>query len=432
MIHQSTLSPCVQDILAKLPALEGNEAAAPMLPRECYTSPEFFEFERSQVFARTWMCVGHAQQLPRPGDYLAPSVGREPLLIVRGDDGAIHAMSAVCQHRGHVIACEPGSAKGGFQCPLHTWSYDLEGRLLGAPRMGRDDMACWRGTIRLPQVRHEIWHGFIFVNLDADAAPLAPSLAKLESFWANYEDADLVVVPPAPADKSLPWNWKIHAENFTDAYHPEFVHRGTHDFAPSVHPDGGVQFTEMSAADNAIIRSVPLLRPDGGMTDIGWGEDAAFPALPNLSPTQRNRLTFVLVPPSMTLTFAPGVVSYQLITAAGVFETLASNDRVTAGGWLLPRSTVELPDFAARAARVREGAKKIWLQDIPVNLAVQAGKHSCFAPVARYGPLETTLVQFNAWLLRAYRAAGAAIARNLAPDAAVPREPAPLSSQVGA
>ncbi len=65
-------------------------------------------------------------------------------------------------------------------------------------------------------------------------------------YWAGYEDADLVCVPPAPPDKALPWNWKLHVENFTDAYHPEFVHKGTHDFAPSVGLDGGVKFTPMA------------------------------------------------------------------------------------------------------------------------------------------------------------------------------------------
>ena len=171
-------------------------------------------------------------------------------------------------------------------------------------------------------------------------ALLKNTLAKLEPFWANYEDADLVAVPPAPADKTLPWNWKIHVENFTDAYHPEFVHRGTHDFAPSVHPDGGVVFTDMSATDNAIVRSVPLLRPDGGMIEEGWGEPAAFPPIPTLSAAQRSRLTFAMLPPNMTLTFTPGSVSYQLVTPVAVTETMASNDRVTMGGWLLPRSTL--------------------------------------------------------------------------------------------
>jgi phenylpropionate dioxygenase-like ring-hydroxylating dioxygenase large terminal subunit len=403
-MQYSELSPPIRKILEALTDPSAHESAAPMLPRECYTSPEFFEFERRVVFPRSWICVGREEQIPNPGDYLAPAVGAEPLLVVRRQDGSIGAMSAVCQHRGQVIASENGSTGRTFRCPLHFWTYDLEGRFMGAPYLeSRADMECLRKTSKLPEVRLEIWHGFLFVNLDPDAAPLAPSLAKVEPFWANYDSADLVAVPPTPGDKPLPWNWKIHAENFTDAYHPEFVHRGTHDFAPSVHADGGVEFTPMTSADNAIVRTVPLLQSDGGMTNAGWGPEAAFPAIKTLSAAQRKRLTFVLIPPSMTLIFAPGAVAYQLITPIGVEATLASNDRVTAGGWLLPRSTYERNDFAERAATVREGAKKIWLQDIPVNLGVQAGKKSRFMPDGHYVPLERTLIQFNAWLVRAYR-----------------------------
>lgn len=413
MIHRSDLSPAVRAVLNKLPGLAGNEAAAPMLPAECYTSPEFFEFEQKLVFARSWMCVGRVEQIPSVGDYLAPNIAGEPLLVVRQADGGIRAMTAVCQHRGQLIAVEAGctGSSRAFRCPLHHWAFALDGKLLGAPRVGAEILACLRETVRLPEVRVEVWHGFVFVNLDPQSAALAPSLAKLEPFWENYKDAGLVAVPPAPADPTqpLPWNWKVHAENFTDAYHPEFVHVKTHDFAPSVHPDGGVVFTPMGPEDNAIVRSVPLLQENGGMMEDGWGQAAAFPAISTLSPAQRKRLTFALMPPSMTLMFAPGAIAYQLVTPVSATATLASNDRVTAGGWLLPKSTIDSLDFKQRTDRVREGAKKIWQQDIPVNLGVQAGKRSRFVPESRYMlPLETTLVQFNAWLLRAYRTAWAA------------------------
>jgi len=398
------MNPIVQAILGKLPSRISEDGTAPMLPAECYTSPEFFEFERSAVFARSWICVGREEQIAKPGEYLAPNVAGEPLLVVRNRKGQINAMSAVCQHRGQIIACEAGSTPGMLRCPLHFWTYDLNGLLVGAPRS--PNLEELRRKKRLQPVRFENWRGFLFVNLDTAAAPLAPSLAKLEPFWKNYEDAGLIAVPPKLADTPLPWNWKVHAENFTDAYHPEFVHRGTHDFAPSNHPDGGVQFTPFKPGDNAIVRSVPLLKPDGGMMEDGWGEVPMFPPIPNLSPQQRKRLTFALIPPSMTLIFAPGTVSYQLVTATGVTATYASNDRVTAGGWLLPKSTVDLPDFTERTSRVREGAKKIWTQDIPVNLGVQQGKGSRFIAALvepDYNPLEVTLLQFNAWLVHAYR-----------------------------
>lgn len=103
--------------------------------------------------------------------------------------------------------------------------------------------------------------------------------------------------------------------------------------------------------------------------------------------------------------FAPNVIAYQLISAVSVTGTMAANDRVTGGGWLLPRSTLDLPDFAQRSAQVLEGASKIWAQDLPISLAMQEGKNSRYMPNGIYGPLEKTLVQFNAWLLRRYLAA---------------------------
>jgi phenylpropionate dioxygenase-like ring-hydroxylating dioxygenase large terminal subunit len=389
-------------ILDSLPAYAGYEAAAPMLPPQCYTSPEFFAFEREAVFAKNWVCVGRTDQLAAPGDAFSFLVAGEPLIVARGSAGEIRVLGAVCQHRGHVLSCGDDNPKGLIRCPLHFWTYDFDGRLVGAPRMG-EHLAQLRDTVRLPPVRSEIWHGFIFVNFSGAALPLSPSLAKVETCWANYPEAKMVTVPPVQATTPLPWNWKVQLENFTDAYHPEFVHRGTHDFAPSVLDRDGVEFTDMVDGDNAILRSVPMQSPDGGMMRDGWGAEAMFPPIADLSPRQHNRLVFVMVTPNLQLVFAPGAVSYTLLVAVGPEATYASSDRVTGGGWILPKSTVALPDFAERAAAVREGAGKIWAQDVPVSNAMQAGKRSRFMPGGTYGPLETTLVQFNAWLLRCYR-----------------------------
>jgi phenylpropionate dioxygenase-like ring-hydroxylating dioxygenase large terminal subunit len=397
----------VEDLLARIARPDDAALQEIMLPAGCYTAPEFFAFEQEEVFTRCWICIGRIEQVPDRGDCLAATVAGEPVLAVRGEDGAIRAFSAVCQHRGEIIPCpEKGAA---LRCPLHFWTYDFTGRLAGAPRMGSaEDVRRLREKVRLPELRLELWHGFIFVNLDPAAPPLAPSLAKLDSLWSGYDAAGLVAVPPVEADKPQPWNWKVHVENFTDAYHPEYVHRGTHDFAPSVLDGGGVRFTEMKPGDNAIVRSVPLRKPDGGMMSDGWGETAMFPPIATLGHEARSRLTFALLPPSLTLVFAPGAVAYTMLRPAGVEATFAASDRVTNGGWLLPKSTLELPDFTARGAAVREGGAKIWAQDVPVNLGMQAAKRSRFLPDGIYGPLEETLKQFNVWLVDAYRRAMAA------------------------
>jgi phenylpropionate dioxygenase-like ring-hydroxylating dioxygenase large terminal subunit len=396
--------PVVEALLAEVAALDETRAYETMLPAGCYTEPEFFAFEQAEVFSRTWMCVGRVEQVAEPGDCLAAEVAGEPILVTRSADGTIRALSAICQHRGEIIPCpEKGKA---LRCPLHFWTYDSEGHLAGAPRMGDADAVLrLRQTVRLPVLRLELWHGFIFVNLDPQAAPLAPTLAKLEPLWAGYEATGLKALPPVISDTPLPWNWKVQVENFTDAYHPEFVHIGTHDFAPSVMAGDGVRFTEMKSDDNAIVRSVPMKQPDGGMMRDGWGPDAAFPAIATLPVEQRSRLTFAMLPPSLTLMFAPGTIAYTLIRPVGAAATLAGSDRVTYGGWLLPQSTLDLPDLTARCAAVSEGGSKIWAQDVPINRGMQAAKHSRFLPGGTYGPLETTLQQFNLWLLNAYRRA---------------------------
>jgi len=398
----------VRKILDHLPPEGDARGASRSLPQACYTDPEFFRFEQRVVFARSWMCAGRVEQIPNPGDCMRAAVADEAILLVRGEHGAVHAMSAVCQHRGALLS-RPEPGQRHIRCPLHFWSYDLDGNLVGASRTGADELRALRSRVKLPAVQVEIWHGFIFVNLDPDAAPLTSTLAKVEPFWEGYEAANLVAIPPKMAETPLPWNWKVHLENFIDAYHPEFVHRGTHDFAPSVHPKGGVRFTPMADGDNAIVRTVPLIREDGGMMADGWGEPAAFPAIPTLPAAQRNRLVFVMLPPSMTMVFAPNAVAYTLVSPMASEATLASSDRVTAGGWLVPRTTAELPDFAERAASVLAGGAKIWAQDVPCNRDVQRGKLSRFSPPGYYTELEVTLVQFNAWLLHAYRQAARAL-----------------------
>ncbi|MBV8407231.1 MAG: aromatic ring-hydroxylating dioxygenase subunit alpha [Alphaproteobacteria bacterium] len=396
--------PVVAALLAEIARLDRDEVCQRMLPAGCYTAPEFFAFEQNEVFSRTWICVGRVEQVAEPGDCLATEVAGEPVLITRAEDGTLHALSAICQHRGEIIPC-PEKGKG-LRCPLHFWTYDFAGRLTSAPRMGdAEAMLGLRKSVRLPALRLELWHGFIFVNLDPSAQPLAPSLAKLEPLWRGYEATGLSAVPPVLSDTPLPWNWKVHVENFTDAYHPEYVHIGTHDFAPSVLGSDGVRFTEMKPGDNAIVRSVPMRKPDGGMMQDGWGENAAFPAIATLPAEQRARITFAMLPPSLTMMFAAGTVAYTLIRPIGAEATLAGSDRVTYGGWLLPKSTLELPDFLDRCAAVREGGSKIWTQDVPINRGMQAAKHSRFLPGGVYGPLETTLQQFNQWLLEKYRRA---------------------------
>jgi phenylpropionate dioxygenase-like ring-hydroxylating dioxygenase large terminal subunit len=131
------------------------------------------------------MCVGRVDQVQTPGDYFTLDLLGDKLVVTRDKEGTIHVLSRVCRHRAAEIVQGIGNAQS-FQCPYHCWTYRLDGQLIDAPFMdqaeGFDKTAC-----RLPELRSEIWEGFIFVNFDADAQPLGPQLAPLAKMLANYK-----------------------------------------------------------------------------------------------------------------------------------------------------------------------------------------------------------------------------------------------------
>ena len=272
----------VEDLLASIARLDDAALQETMLPAGCYTAPEFFDFERGRSLHPLLDLHRPHRADPDRGDCLAATVAGEPVLAVRGEDGAIRAFSAVCQHRGEIIPCpEKGAA---LRCPLHFWSYDFTGRLAGAPRMGSAEDAATACARRC---------GCPSFASNSGTASSSSISTRPRRRWRRVSPSSTAcgraTTPPisspcrrSPADKPLPWNWKVHVENFTDAYHPEFVHRGTHDFAPSILDGDGVRFTDMKPGDNAIVRSVPLRRSDGGMMRDGWGEVAMFPPIATL------------------------------------------------------------------------------------------------------------------------------------------------------
>ena len=85
----------------------------------------------------------------------------------------------------------------------------------------------------LPQLRVEVWQGFVFVNLDPDAAPLAPTLDRYEPLPRPTTTSPTPCAPARSRSPDLPWNWKVMFENFNDGYHANRLHQYVQDFCPS-------------------------------------------------------------------------------------------------------------------------------------------------------------------------------------------------------
>ena len=358
------------------------------LPPEIYTSEEFLDFERRSIFDHEWLCIGLANSIPEPGDWFTKNLNGEPLIAARGKDKEIRVFSAVCQHRAMQI-CEGSGNNSKFKCPYHHWIYDLDGRLLGAPAMEKTedfDKSKWG----LPNVKTEIWRGFIFVNLDPDAEPLAPSLNRYESYLENYQ-LDEAVCPGTFTLESLPWNWKIMFENFNDGYHANRLHQYVQDFCPSDMSSFPVPWDDSS---NVIFRESGYVHIDGGFNPT---HKALMPVYPELTEAERWRSTFALIPPNLCIGTAPDQAFFFIVSpvTAGTIDVEI--------GYLFHPTALEHPLFDELFEASDAGVQVFINQDQDATTKVQNGLNSRFAPRGKYSWQEESHVQFNRWLVQRYR-----------------------------
>jgi choline monooxygenase len=194
------------------------------LPWDWYVDPAVLRLEQERVFRRTWQYAGRAAQAAEPGAFFTCRAGDVPVVVVRGRDGELRGFVNVCRHRGSLV-CEGEGRRETLQCPYHAWTYDLDGSLRAAPRADREP-AFDREAFGLVPVGVGLWGPFVFVNPDADAAPLADTLGELpELVAAAGIDLDGLAFHHRSATE-LAANWKVCSENFLECYHCQVAHPG--------------------------------------------------------------------------------------------------------------------------------------------------------------------------------------------------------------
>ena len=360
---------------------------ADTLPAAVYTSEEFLDFERKAIFDHEWLCVGLESRIPEVGDWFTVDVNDERLIISRDKEGEVRGLSSVCQHRAQAI-CEGSGNSTTFKCPYHHWTYALDGRLLGAPSMERTENF-EKKDWGLPGVMTEVWQGFIFVNFDAEAAPLAPTLERYNPYLENYDLAncrctDTVVL------EGLPWNWKIMFENFNDGYHATKLHQFIQAFCPSELSRFPVPWDDES---NVIFREAGYVHIDAGFNAT---HKALYPVFPKLTEEERWRSTFALIPPSLCLGTAPDQAFFFLVRPRS-----ATTIDIEIGTLLHP-DTFEHPMFDQLLDAATAGIQVFVEQDQDATTKVQVGLGSRFARRGRYSWQEETHVHFNRWLVKRY------------------------------
>jgi len=203
------------------------------LPYAWYTDEETLRRERARIFARSWQYAGRAAQVAEPGSFLATDAGGIPILVTRDGDGALRAFLNVCRHRGAVLT-EGCGTRTTIQCHYHAWTYGLDGSLRGAPRSDREP-SFDATELSLVPASVDTWGPFLFVNPDANAAPLDEHLGELPTLLARDIDVDALVFH-SRVEFGSNANWKVVSENFLECYHCATAHPAFSDEV-DVHPD---------------------------------------------------------------------------------------------------------------------------------------------------------------------------------------------------
>ncbi len=368
------------------------------LPSAAYTSQEFYEFEKEAIFMKSWLALGHQNQIPKAGDYFTVEIADEPLIVVRQKDMSIKVLSAICQHRGHPLIFNCEEEKTGncaaFTCPYHSWTYDINGGLRGAPQMGKTiPIAQQREDTHLPELKVELFHGFVFANFDPHAAPLAPTMAKADAELRNYHFEDMVV-QPTQSFLDNPWNWKITLENGLEPYHTDYVHRGIHEGAPAENAQFS-DFQDWKEGDNYVTHLTWYEGkiPNSALNPLG---KIIFPALKDLSDEERSRVIFSAAPPTLFFCLlADQAFTFRVFPRAANRMDLLVN-------FYYPKETTQLRNFQWMRQMQVATTGAFGEQDDLTNKTMQKAFKSRFAPRGRYSHLEAILPEFNRWLFQNY------------------------------
>ncbi len=320
------------------PAHAGAHAAAwtprPTLAGADYVSEAIYAEERERIWFERWVCIGRAEEIANPGDYLVRELAGESLLIARNRDGRLRAFYNVCAHRGTKLLDETGEACGhvskAFKCPYHAWVFDLDGQLIGTPNVDEDE-GFERGDFPLHPIAVEAYGGFLFVHLGHAPRPLLEELrVGMESItnFERYRLDELRVGRRIVYEVKA--NWKIVVENYNECLH-----------CPTVHPE--------------LVAIVPLYRFgevwDGETQDDGnWMIEGAtsftrtgrstLPPFPGLSDADRRMYYGTFQFPNLLLNLHPdAAMAYTLLPRGPGHTTVVSE-------YLFRPETIAAPDFA--------------------------------------------------------------------------------------
>jgi phenylpropionate dioxygenase-like ring-hydroxylating dioxygenase large terminal subunit len=205
----------MSDLSITLDALKQSRT---QLPVSSYFDAALLDQEMRLIFQQGPRYLGHEQMVPEVGDFHTLVQEGEGRALVRNGAG-VQLVSNVCRHRQAVMLRGQGRTQHGqIVCPLHRWTYDLKGELIGAPHFKEDPCL----NLRNYPLRH--WNGLLFEDngrdIAADLSGLGPR-ADLDFSGYVFDRVQL---------HQCDYNWKTFIEVYLEDYHVAPFHPGLGNF----------------------------------------------------------------------------------------------------------------------------------------------------------------------------------------------------------
>ncbi len=290
-------------------------------PGYVYGSAEVLQLEKDTMFMRDWLCVARTEELANAGDYLTIDVIGEPIVVTRDKHMEIRAFYNQCKHRGVAVAQGCGNAKI-FKCPYHAWTYDLQGKLIGAPHM-QDSVGFDKSNCALKTVRVDTWQEWVFICLSPETETLAEFLKEYSAEFAFLEQGGLKL--GFKYETEFDCNWKFVYENLMDIYHVGVTHINS---IGKYHDPASYTYKRLPRGRVAIEYAAKT------MSDTG---ESLFGMLPGIDDPTFARIGFL--PPNLTLLARCDYVRPMLHWPVAVDKTRSI------GYFLFPSEVVDAPDF---------------------------------------------------------------------------------------
>ena len=292
---------------------ETEDLSAWSLPAWVYDDPGFFALERERVFMPSWQLVCHEADMPESGDYVTFDFMGEPLVALRGGDGAVRVFFNVCRHRAsRLLDGSQGNCGRAVQCPYHAWTYGLDGSLRKVPYEKTFD-GFDKAAHGLAQPQTEVWNGFVFARIEDDGGPsvaalMAPYAEELAPYrFTEMKPLGRVTLRPRSV------NWKNITDNYADGLHIPVAHDGlTSLFGSSYRIEVGGMVHKMSGE--------PVER-----TAQGWSVRGYLKHLPqaNHLPEGRRRLwAYYKLFPNLAFDVYPDQIDFMQMIPISPTETV--------------------------------------------------------------------------------------------------------------